>query len=66
MKRKTSKCEDCVVRKAKQKSVSKASGNKSTGVGVCMLLGTISIKAVGVGGARFWIILGVDETSDMR
>ena len=59
------KCEDCVISKAKQKNVLKASGNKSTVAGEHLFLDISSIKAVSAGGAKFWILI-VDEATDMK
>ena len=65
VKGKMTKCEECAISKAKQKSVPKESGSKATKAGERLFIDISSIKATSAGGAKFWLLV-IDEATDMK
>ena len=58
-------CENCAIRKMRQKNVPKGPKEKSTKPGYSMYIDTTSSKYVSAGGSKYWL-LAVDEATHMK
>ena len=65
IKGKTSQCEDCIIGKAKQKSVKKSTNTHATKPGERLFVDISSVNATSAGGRRYWGMV-VDDYSRFK